>query len=70
MVKKVKNPEYMPEDLRELYDLCMEKQININGLMCIPPFDQPSEDFFNEMRSLRDRLKYEFEFKYGNEQRL
>ena len=35
-----------PEDLRELYDLCMEKQININGLMCIPPYNQPSEIFF------------------------
>ena len=45
-----------PEDLEELYKLCIEKNLPINGLMCIPPFDQPSQDYFNEMRSLRDNL--------------
>ena len=42
-----------PENLKDLYELCIEKTL-IRGLMCIPPFDQQSEDFFNEMRSLRD----------------
>ena len=45
-----------PDDLKDLYNLCTEKKLDIIGLMCIPPFDQPSEFYFNEMRSLRDNL--------------
>ena len=45
-----------PDGLKDLYNLCTEKKLDIIGLMCIPPFDQPSEFYFNEMRSLRDNL--------------
>ncbi len=54
-----------PEDLKELYNLCMEKKISINGLMCIPPFGQQSEDYFNEMRSLRDNLNTNLDLSMG-----
>ncbi len=54
-----------PEDLKALYELCIEKKLFINGLMCIPPFDQPSEDFFNEMRSLRDNLNSNLDLSMG-----
>ena len=45
-----------PEHLKDLYDLCYEKKLTVHGLMCIPPLDSPCEDYFNEMRSLRDSL--------------
>ena len=45
-----------PDDLKALYSLCVEKNLSIVGLMCIPPFDQPSDDYFKEMRFLRDKL--------------
>lgn len=45
-----------PDDLSNLYDLCIIKNLKISGLMCIPPADKPSNLFFNEMVSLRDKL--------------
>ena len=54
-----------PEDLEGLYKLCIEKNLPINGLMCIPPFDQPSQDYFNEMRSLRDYLNTNLDLSMG-----
>ena len=54
-----------PEDLEGLYKLCIEKNLPINGLMCIPPFDQPSQDYFNEMRSLRDYINANLDLSMG-----
>ena len=45
-----------PDDLSNLYDLCIMKNLKITGLMCIPPADKPGNFFFNEMVSLRDKL--------------
>ena len=45
-----------PEYLKDLYDLCLEKKLTIHGLMCIPPIDRPCEDYFSEMKSIRDDL--------------
>tara|TARA_Y100001935_G_scaffold81944_1_gene68239 strand:+ start:3044 stop:3673 length:630 start_codon:yes stop_codon:yes gene_type:complete len=45
-----------PEDLKDLYNLCIEKKLIVAGLMCIPPFDKQSKDFFNEMKALRNKL--------------
>ena len=54
-----------PNDLKELYKLCIEKNLPIKGLMCIPPFDKPSEKYFYEMRSLRDNLNTNLELSMG-----
>ena len=45
-----------PEDLKDLYNLCIEKKLSVIGLMCIPPMDKQSKDYFNEMKSLRNKL--------------
>ena len=45
-----------PEDLKDLYNLCIEKKLSVIGLMCIPPMDKQSKDFFNEMKSLKNKL--------------
>ena len=54
-----------PENLKELYELCIEKKISINGLMCIPPLDQPSDEYFNLMKNLRDNLNINLDLSMG-----
>ena len=38
------------------YNYCKNKDLNILGLMCIPPFDEDSSKFFKEMKKLNDDL--------------
>ena len=40
-------------ELEDFYRFCLELDLNIIGLMCIPPIDQKSEIYFNKMKSLR-----------------
>lgn len=44
------------DNLRELYEYAISKQINIKGLMCIPPNIDDPTIYFNEMVKLRDNL--------------
>ena len=46
----------LPEDLDDLYKLCVEKNLKISGLMCIPPLNKPSKEYFQEMKFLRNNL--------------
>ena len=46
----------LPEDLDDLYNLCVEKKLKISGLMCIPPLNKPSKEYFQEMRYIRNNL--------------
>ena len=54
--KEVQKSGVDPNDLKDLYKLCIEKRITIIGLMCIPPSDKSSEHYFNKMRNLRDSI--------------
>ena len=47
------------EDLFELYNYCKQLDLNVIGLMCIPTFDQSSENFFNKMKILKEKLDLE-----------
>ena len=42
--------------LNDFYQFCKQLNLNIIGLMCIPPFDQNSEGYFKEMQSLKEKL--------------
>ena len=42
--------------LNDFYQFCNQLNLNIIGLMCIPPFDQNPEGYFKEMQSLKERL--------------
>ena len=44
------------ENLNELYSYCKELQLDIIGLMCIPPANIDSNFFFEEMRLLTKKL--------------
>ena len=45
------------EDLEPFYKKCTEEfNLNIIGLMCLPPFDKNSQPFFLEMKRISQRL--------------
>ena len=43
-------------NLFDLYNYCKELNLNVIGLMCIPPFDENSEKYFKEMKVLNEKL--------------
>ena len=43
----------------ELYSYCKTLNLEIVGLMCIPPLNEPSEIFFKEMSELNKKLNFE-----------
>ena len=42
--------------LNDFYQFCKQLNLNIIGLMCIPPFDQNPDSYFKEMQSLKVKL--------------
>ena len=45
-------------ELEDFYRFCLELDLNIIGLMCIPPIDQKSEIYFNKMKSLKKKYNF------------
>ena len=44
------------KNLNNLYNYCKELDLNVIGLMCIPPFQDDSEKYFKEMKILNKKL--------------
>ena len=44
------------KNLSELYNYCKELNLNVIGLMCIPPFEEDSEKYFKEMKILNKKF--------------
>ena len=42
--------------LSDFYQFCKTSKLNVVGLMCIPPFDQDSKKYFEEMSALNKSL--------------
>ncbi len=42
--------------VKEFYHFCLNLNLNVIGLMCIPPFDQNPEKYFKEMQSIKENL--------------
>ena len=45
--------------LPELYSYCKTLNLEVIGLMCIPPLNEPSEIFFKEMSDLNKNHNFE-----------
>ena len=46
-----------PNDLLDFYDVCKSKfNLNIVGLMCIPPDDSKSLEYFAHMKILKNKI--------------
>ena len=54
--KEIQKSGVHPEEVNDLYDLCIKKNLTIKGLMCIPPAENPSNVFFEEMISIKNKL--------------
>ena len=56
-----------PENLKELFEYSMQKEnLNILGLMCIPPYSEYKEDsrpYFVRLRQIKEELEKEFNVK-------
>ena len=44
------------EETMELLDICKSLNLNVLGLMCIPPFDLDSEKYFRELKYANDKF--------------
>ena len=44
------------KNLSELYSHCKELDLNVIGLMCIPPFEEDPEKYFKEMKILNNKF--------------
>ena len=49
----------------DLYEYAISKNLNIEGLMCIPPNSSSPEKYFKEMNSIRDNLNKNLKLSMG-----
>ena len=52
-------------DLTKLYQYCLEKNLNIIGLMCIPPNTGDPSPYFKEMTIIRDSINKKLNLSMG-----
>ncbi len=45
-----------PDNFNEFYNYCINKKLNISGIMCIPPQDKDPRPFFEKMNVLRSNI--------------
>ncbi len=46
------------EDIKEFYLYCKEINLNVIGLMCIPPMNENPSKYFSKIKKLNDELKF------------
>jgi len=54
-----------PDDLKTIYELAKVNNLNIVGLMCIPPNNNSPEIYFKKMIDLRDELDKNLQLSMG-----
>lgn len=55
----------LQDDLESLYDYALKKNLNITGLMCIPPNVKNPSQYFSKMTNLRDTLRSNLKLSMG-----
>lgn len=55
----------LQDELESLYDYALQKNLNITGLMCIPPNVKNPSQFFSKMIELRDTLRSNLKLSMG-----
>ena len=55
----------LPNNLERLYNYCINQNLNISGLMCIPPLGDNAKSYFDKIRSLRDKLNLNLKLSMG-----
>ncbi len=44
-------------EIKELLEFCKNKQLDVLGLMCLPPFDKNPEVYFKELKKINEDLE-------------
>ena len=44
-------------DVHDFYNYCKSLNLDVIGLMCIPPFNEDTKKYFEEMKELNEKLK-------------
>lgn len=52
-------------DVPFFFEYAKSKNVNVVGLMCIPPFDFPSDSYFSKMVKLRDSIDKNLKLSMG-----
>ena len=55
----------LPNEAKELYKFAISKNLKITGLMCIPPFDDKPNEYFEKMCILRDDINPKLKLSMG-----
>ena len=55
----------LPNEAKELYNFAISKNLKITGLMCIPPFDDEPNEYFEKMCILRDDINPKLKLSMG-----
>ena len=55
----------LPNNLERLYRHCINQNLNISGLMCIPPLGDNAKSYFDKIRALRDKLNLNLKLSMG-----
>lgn len=56
------------QDLERLYHQCMEGNLQVEGLMCIPPANQNSDRYFNLLLELKNKINPSWKLSMGMSQ--
>ncbi len=55
----------LPDEAKELYKYAISNNLNIVGLMCIPPFNKEPHEYFKNMCILRDDINQDLTLSMG-----
>ena len=55
----------LPDEAKELYKYAISNNLNIAGLMCIPPFNKEPYEYFKKMCILRDDINQDLTLSMG-----
>ena len=54
-----------PESVKDFYEMSISENLNIIGLMCIPPFEKNSRDYFNKMNEIKESIDTKLKLSMG-----
>ena len=54
-----------PNDLKDFYHFCIDYDLIIEGLMCIPPNDDEAEKYFKKMIALKNTINADLKLSMG-----
>lgn len=54
-----------PSDLKDFYHFCIDNDLIIEGLMCIPPNDDKAEKYFKKMIALKNIINTDLKLSMG-----